>query len=60
LAILISSQANGKTGENSDWDIAIRWHSQPEINVIAVLAETETLRRSLVLLLNVYEYKVDL
>jgi len=60
LAILIGSQANGKKHANSDWDIAIRWHRQPEISIISALAQTETLRRTLAQLLNVTEDKVDL
>ena len=60
LAILIGSQASGKAHANSDWDIAIRWHRQPEINVISILAQTETLRRTLARLLKVTEDKVDL
>ena len=60
LAILIGSQSSGKVHTNSDWDIAIRWHRQPEINVISILAQTETLRRTLARLLKVTEDKVDL
>jgi len=60
LAILVGSQARGKTHAKSDWDIAIRWHRQPEINIITKLAQTETLRRTIVQLLNVAEDKVDL
>jgi predicted nucleotidyltransferase len=60
LAILIGSQASGKTHEKSDWDIAIRWHRQPEISIISILAQTETLRRTVAQLLNVAENQVDL
>ena len=60
LAILIGSQASGKAHLNSDWDIAIRWHRQPEINIISILAQTETLRRTIARLLKVTEDKVDL
>jgi len=60
LAILIGSQASGKTHAKSDWDIAIRWHRQPEISIISVLAQTETLRRTIAQLLKVAEDKVDL
>lgn len=60
LAILVGSQASGKTHAESDWDIAIRWHRQPEISIISVLAQTETLRRTLAQLLKVAEDKVDL
>ena len=60
LAVLIGSQVRGKAHANSDWDIAIRWHRQPEINIISILAQTETLRRTLARLLKVTEDKVDL
>jgi predicted nucleotidyltransferase len=60
LAILIGSQASGKAHSKSDWDIAIRWHRQPEISIISILAQTETLRRTLAQLLNVAENQVDL
>ena len=60
LAILIGSQANGKADQNSDWDIAIRWHRQPEVNITTVLAQTETLRRTIAQLLEVMEDKIDL
>ena len=60
LAILIGSQVNGKTHAKSDWDIAIRWHRQPEVSIITTLAQTETLRRTLAQLLKVTEDKVDL
>jgi predicted nucleotidyltransferase len=60
LAILIGSQASGKAHLNSDWDIAIRWHRQPQFNIITVLAQTETLRRTLARRLEVTEDKIDL
>ena len=60
LAVLIGSQASGKAHANSDWDIAVRWHRQPEINIISILAQTETLRRTIAQLLKVTEDKVDL
>ncbi len=60
LAILIGSQVNGKTHSESDWDIAIRWHRQPKINVMTALAQTETLRQTLAQLLNVTDDKIDL
>jgi len=60
LAILIGSQVNGKTHSESDWDIAIRWHRQPKINVMTALAQTEALRQTLAQLLNVTDDKIDL
>ena len=60
LAILIGSQASGKAQINSDWDIAIRWHRQPDISIITVLAQTETVRRTLAQRLEVTEDKIDL
>ena len=60
LAILIGSQASGKVHAKSDWDIAIRWHRQPEISILSALSQTETLRRTLAQLLNVAEGQVDL
>ena len=60
LAILVGSQASGKAHLNSDWDIAIRWHRQPQFNIITVLAQTETLRRTLAQRLKVTEDKIDL
>lgn len=60
LAILIGSQASGKAHLNSDWDIAIRWHRQPDISIITVLAQTETVRRTLAQRLEVTEDKIDL
>jgi predicted nucleotidyltransferase len=60
LAILIGSQASGKAHLNSDWDIAIRWHRQPDISIIKLLAQTETLRRTLAQRLELTEDKIDL
>jgi predicted nucleotidyltransferase len=60
LAILIGSQASGKTHAKSDWDIAIRWDHQPKISIISILAQTETLRRTIAHQLKVAEDKVDL
>lgn len=60
LAVLIGSQVNGKVHMESDWDIAIRWHRQPEVNIMTVLAQTETLRRTLAQLLKVTDDKIDL
>lgn len=57
---MIGSQASGKAHAKSDWDIAIRWHRQPEISIISVLAQTKTLRRILAQLLKVAEDQVDL
>ena len=51
---------NGKAHIESDWDIAIRWYRQPEFNIMAVLAQTETLRRTLAQILEVTEDKIDL
>ena len=60
LAILIGSQVNGKAHSESDWDIAIRWHRQPEVDIMTVLAQTETLRRTIAQLLELTEDKIDL
>ena len=60
LAILIGSQVNGTALKESDWDIAIRWHRQPEVNIMTILAQTETLRRTIAQLLEVKEDKIDL
>lgn len=60
LAILIGSQVNGKAHSESDWDIAIRWHRQPEVGIMTVLAQTETLRRTIAQLLELTEDKIDL
>jgi len=60
LAVLIGSQVNGKVHMESDWDIAIRWSRQPEVNIMTVLAQTETLRRTLAQLLKVTDDKIDL
>lgn len=60
LAILVGSQATGKAYAKSDWDIAIRWHRQPEISIISKLAQTETLRRTIAQQLKVAEDKIDL
>jgi predicted nucleotidyltransferase len=60
LAVLIGSQVNGKVHMESDWDIAIRWRRQPEVNIMTVLAQTETLRRTLAKLLKVTDDKIDL
>jgi predicted nucleotidyltransferase len=60
LAVLIGSQVNGKALKESDWDIAIRWHRQPEVNIMTILAQTETLRRTIAQLLEVKEDKIDL
>ena len=60
LAVLVGSQASGKAHANSDWDIAIRWHRQPGVDIMSVLGQTETLRRNLAQLLNVSEHNIDL
>ena len=58
LAILVGSQANGRSHPESDWDIAIQW--KREMTLIDNLASTETLRREIALVLKVNEDKVDL
>ena len=58
LAILVGSQATGTANENSDFDIAIRWHRH--VNALTALGKTETLRRLLAKHLQVVESKVDL
>ncbi|MCX7086155.1 MAG: hypothetical protein NTY69_11535 [Methylococcales bacterium] len=54
---IIGSQVNGKAHIEGDWDIAILWHRQPELNIMTLLAQTETLCRTLAHLLEVSEDK---
>ena len=58
LAILIGSQAQGKTTEHSDWDFAIRW--QQQLDPMQRIGKTETLRRLIAKQLKLAETKIDL
>lgn len=58
LAILIGSRATGKTGSESDWDIAIQWPR--EMVFFEQLAATEKLRKELSYILHVSEQAIDL
>jgi predicted nucleotidyltransferase len=58
FAVLVGSRATGHTHAASDWDIALQWSHQFEW--LAVLAQTETLRHRLALVLNVAPDAVDL
>ncbi|MDT8384925.1 MAG: nucleotidyltransferase domain-containing protein [Gammaproteobacteria bacterium] len=58
LAVLVGSQAEGRAGPDSDWDIAIQW--QRDMPLLDNLAKTETLRRLLAAALKVEESQIDL
>ena len=58
FAVLVGSRATNTAYEGSDWDIALQW--APQLEWLAVLARTETLRRKLAQTLGVAESAVDL
>jgi predicted nucleotidyltransferase len=58
FAVLVGSRATGHAHTESDWDIALQWSYQPEW--LAVLAQTETLRHRLAVILNVSPKAIDL
>jgi uncharacterized protein len=58
FAVLVGSRAVGKAQASSDWDIALQW--LPKMDWLQVLAQTETLRRSLAHAIGVQESAVDL
>jgi predicted nucleotidyltransferase len=58
FAVLVGSRATGQAHKESDWDIALQWSHQLEW--LAVLAQTETLRHRLALILNVSHKAIDL
>ncbi len=58
LAVLVGSRADGRSGLESDWDIAIQWHR--DLTFLENLAQSETLRRELAQVLGVTEDKIDL
>jgi predicted nucleotidyltransferase len=58
FAVLVGSRATGQAHAESDWDIALQWSHQLEW--LAVLAQTETLRHRLALILNVSPKVIDL
>lgn len=58
FAVLVGSQATGRTHALSDWDIAIQWGRQ--VSASARMAMTEQLRQTLRLLLQVPEERIDL
>ena len=58
FAVLVGSRATNTAHEGSDWDIALQW--APQMDWLAVLASTETLRRKLAQALGVAESAVDL
>lgn len=45
FAVLVGSRAANTARPNSDWDIALQW--KPELEWLAALGKTETLRRRL-------------
>ena len=58
FAVLVGSQATGRTHAQSDWDIAVQWGRQ--VSASARMAMTEELRQTLRRLLQVPEEKIDL
>ena len=58
FAVLVGSQATGRTHAQSDWDVAIQWGRQ--VSASERLTSTEQLRQTLRLLLQVPEEKIDL
>jgi predicted nucleotidyltransferase len=58
LAVLVGSQANGTATDNSDWDIAIRWHKH--IVSVDQLALEAKLTQLAAQTLGVHPDKIDL
>ena len=58
FAALVGSRATGQAHAASDWDIALQW--SPKLDWLTVLANTETLRRKLALVLAVNPMAIDL
>jgi uncharacterized protein len=58
LVILVGSRATGEAGSGSDWDFAIQWTQ--DLEPVAMLAMTESLRRKLARALDVAESEIDL
>ncbi len=58
LAVLVGSQANGTATDNSDWDIAIRWHKH--IVSVDQLALEARLVQRIAQTLDVHADKIDL
>lgn len=57
LVVLVGSRAVGSVGDDSDWDIAVRWDRH--LTLFDRLGRTETLRRALARELGVPESRVD-
>ena len=58
LAVLVGSRAEGRAGDDSDWDIAIQWRR--DLPLLDNLANTEALRRLLAAAIGVEEDRIDL
>ncbi len=58
LAVLIGSQANGKSHGGSDWDIAVQWKAG--LPLLELLGKTEALRRRISHVLGTTEAEIDL
>jgi predicted nucleotidyltransferase len=58
FAVLVGSRATGKARPDSDWDIALQW--APQLEWLTVLDLTETLRRTLAVVLKVSPSAIDL
>lgn len=58
FAALVGSRAQGGARDDSDWDIALWW--RPEMEWLAMLGETETLRHDLAAALGVGPDAIDL
>jgi predicted nucleotidyltransferase len=58
FSVLIGSRATRKAHDGSDWDIALQWRHETEW--LTLLAETETLRRTLAQAIGASESAMDL
>jgi predicted nucleotidyltransferase len=58
FTVLIGSRATGTARVDSDWDIALQW--SPNLDLISMLGQTETLRRNLANVLQIPSEKIDL
>jgi predicted nucleotidyltransferase len=58
FAVLTGSRATNTAHANSDWDIALQWH--PELDWLAMLGKTETLRKKIATALGESLEKIDL
>lgn len=58
FAILVGSRADGSSGPESDWDIALQW--SPEVPWLERLGRSEDLRHRIARILNTHQEDIDL